>query len=56
MLDISKANADGVALYCMPKTNKDGSFSDSWKNAMRDAACIFNAAKNRYSGWLGSKW
>jgi hypothetical protein len=56
MLDISKANADGVALYCMPKKNKDGSFSDSWKNAMRDAAGIFNAVKSRYGAWLRSKW
>ncbi len=54
MLDISKANADGVALYCMPKKNKDGSFSDSWKNGMRDAAGIFNAVKSRYSAWLRS--
>jgi hypothetical protein len=56
MLDISKANADGVALYCMPKKNKDGSFSDSWKNGMRDAAGIFNAVKSRYSAWLRSRW
>lgn len=52
MLDISKANADGVALYCMPKKNKDGSFSDFWKNGMRDAAGIFDAVKNRYTAWL----
>lgn len=56
MLDISKSNADGVALYCMPKKNKNGSFSDFWKNGMRDAAGIFNAVKSRYSTWLRSKW
>jgi len=56
MLDISKAKADGVALYCMPKKNKDGSFSDFWKNGMLDAAGIFNAVKGRYSAWLRSKW
>jgi hypothetical protein len=55
MLDSSKANADGVALYCMPKKNKDGSFSDSWKNGMRDTAGIFNSVKSRYSAWLRSK-
>ena len=55
MLDISKANADGVALYCMPKKNKDGSFSDFWKDGMEDAAGIFNAVKSRYSAWLRSK-
>jgi hypothetical protein len=56
MLDISKANADGMALYCMPKKNKDGSFSDFWNNSMRDASGIFNAVKSRYNAWLRSKW
>ena len=54
MLDISKANADGVALYCMPKKNKDGSFSNFWKNSIEDPNGIFNVVKGRYTAWLRS--
>jgi len=56
MLDILRASADGVALYCMPKKNKDGSFSDFWKESMENPAGIFNAVKSRYSSWLHLKW
>lgn len=54
LLDLSRTNADGVALYCSPKKNAAGGFADSWSRIMRDPAGIFEAVKARYHAWLKS--
>ena len=52
LLDLSRTNADGVALYCAPKKNAAGGFADSWSRIMRDPAGIFEAASTRFHAWL----
>ena len=56
LLDIAKENADGVALYCMPKKNKNGSFADFWGKSMDNTPQIFETVKAKYNGWLRSGW
>jgi hypothetical protein len=51
LIDLSKVHADGVALYCAPKKNKDGSFSGFWSEAMQSPAGIFEAVRSRYHAW-----
>ncbi len=48
LLDLAKLHADGVALYCLPKKNKDGSFASFWENSMENPAAIFEAVKRRF--------
>ncbi len=48
LLDLAKLHADGVALYCMPKKNKDGSFARFWEKSMENPAAIFEAVKSRF--------
>ena len=54
LLDLSRTNADGVALYCSPKKNAAGGFADSWSRIMRDPAGIFEAVRTRYHAWRNS--
>jgi hypothetical protein len=51
LLDLAKEHADGVALYGMPKKNKDGFFADSWSESMEDASGIFEAVRTRFHAW-----
>jgi len=51
LIDLSRVNTDGVALYCMPKKNKDGSFAGFWPEAMQNPAGIFEAVRSRYHAW-----
>ncbi len=55
LLDLSRVDADGVALYCSPKKNSAGTFSASWSRLMRDPAGIFEAVRTRYHAWLKGK-
>jgi hypothetical protein len=48
LIDLGLTNTDGVALYCMPKKNKDGSFAAFWSDAMQNPAGIFEAVKSRF--------
>ena len=36
LLDLSRTNADGVALYCSPKKTSAGAFADNWSRLMQD--------------------
>lgn len=52
LLDLSRTNADGVALYCSPKKTSAGAFADNWSRHMQDPAGIFEAVRTRYHAWL----
>jgi hypothetical protein len=47
LLDLARVHADGVALYGMPKKNKNGTFAESWCPSMQDPAGILETVRNR---------
>jgi hypothetical protein len=51
LIDLSRENADGVALYGSPKKDRQGGFSGAWSGSMRDPAGIFEAIRTRYRAW-----